>query len=109
MDDRQPQRSAGRPIYDYPKGPQDMYSEKSSRQSSFSINKSSRMFPNPDETINIAKNMVGAPSTSRINAFIADDKKRHSINPSIKSVGTKPVFVSKVCSIENIIKTNRAK
>ena len=94
MDDRQPSRSARRPIDDYPKGPQDMHSEKSSRQSSFSLNKSSRTFPDPDETINIAGNMAETPNTSLANAAI--DKKRHSINPSIKSSGTKPVLVSKV-------------
>ena len=96
MDDRQPSRSAHRPIVNYPKGPQDMHSEKSSRQSSFSINKSSRTFPDPDETINIAENMAETLKPSRANAFMADDNKRHSINPSIKSSGTKPVLVSKV-------------
>ena len=108
MDDRQPSRSVRRPIDDYPKRPQDIQSGKSSRQTSFSINKSNSTFPDPDETINIAENMAEIPNTSRENEFIADDKKRDSINPSIKSAGTKPVFVSKVCSIENIIKTNRA-
>ena len=106
MDDREPSRSARRPIDDYPKGPQYMHSEKSSRQSSFSINKSSRAFPDPDETINIAGNMVEIPNNSRANAFIADDKKRHSINPSIQSAGTKPLFVSKVGIIDNILETN---
>ena len=108
MDDRQPSRSVRRPIDDYPKRPQDIQSEKPSRQTSISINKSNSTFPDPDETINIAENMAEILNTSRENGFIADDKKRDSINPSIKSAGTKPVFVSKVSSIENIIKTNRA-
>ena len=64
MDDRQQSRSTRRPIDDYPTGPQDMHSEKSSRQSSFSINKSSRTFPNPDETIIIAENMDENTSVS---------------------------------------------
>lgn len=96
MDDQQQSRSARRPIDGYPTGLQDMHSEKSSRQSSFSINKPSRTFPNPDETIIIAEDMAETPNTSRTNAFIADDEKRHSINPSIKSSGKKPVLVSKV-------------
>ena len=96
MDERQPPRSARRPMDDYPKGPQDMHSEKSSRQSSFSINKSSRTFPNPDETIINAENMDEIPNNSRTIAFIADDKKRHSTNPSIKSSGKKPFLVPKV-------------
>ena len=96
MDDRQQSRSARRPMDEYPTGPQDMHSEKSSRRSSFSINKSSRTFPNPDETIIIAENMAESPNTSRTNAFIADDKKRHSTNPSIKSSGKKPFLVPKV-------------
>ena len=94
MDDRQPSRSVRRPIDDYPKRPQDIQSEKSSRQTSISINKSNSTFPDPDETINIAENMAETPNTSLANAAI--DKKRHSINPSIKSSGTKPVLVSKV-------------
>ena len=96
MDDRQPSRSPRRPIDDYPKRPQDMHSEKSSRQSSFSINKSNRTFPDPDETIDIAENMIETPNTSRANVLRADERKRHSIDPSIKSAGTKPVLVSKV-------------
>ena len=85
---------------DYAKGIIGTKSEGSSRQSSFSIARPRRIFPRPEETINVVANMDKNTDTSYGEAAIDDDTKRYSIDTSIKSASTKNVLLSQVIRFE---------